>query len=160
MSAVRHLCGFYRSSSSPSTRERPPGCKTVFVGGLPENATEEIIKEVFDQCGEIVAIRRARKTSATFVLVRSSWWTSPSTSLVCLCFCFISFYLFCLFCSVRFLGNLFCLISLPFVRGLFCFVRDWFILYTSLVFLSVAFRFIRELFFCFSTFRMCFYLYK
>ncbi|KAF3843778.1 hypothetical protein F7725_002627 [Dissostichus mawsoni] len=30
-------------------RERPPGCKTVFVGGLPENATEEVIREVFDQ---------------------------------------------------------------------------------------------------------------
>ncbi|XP_052004721.1 ecto-NOX disulfide-thiol exchanger 1-like isoform X2 [Xyrauchen texanus] len=45
----------------PSTRERPPGCKTVFVGGLPENATEEIIREVFDQCGEIVAIRKSKK---------------------------------------------------------------------------------------------------
>ncbi|XP_076841505.1 ecto-NOX disulfide-thiol exchanger 1 isoform X2 [Brachyhypopomus gauderio] len=45
----------------PSTRERPPGCKTVFVGGLPENASEEIIREVFDQCGEIVAIRKSKK---------------------------------------------------------------------------------------------------
>ncbi|XP_070693678.1 ecto-NOX disulfide-thiol exchanger 1 [Pempheris klunzingeri] len=45
----------------PSTRERPPGCKTVFVGGLPENATEEIIREVFDQCGEIIAIRKSKK---------------------------------------------------------------------------------------------------
>jgi hypothetical protein len=23
----------------PTTRERPPGCRTVFVGGLPENIT-------------------------------------------------------------------------------------------------------------------------
>uniref|UniRef100_UPI003AAAFFD8 ecto-NOX disulfide-thiol exchanger 1 n=1 Tax=Centroberyx gerrardi TaxID=166262 RepID=UPI003AAAFFD8 len=45
----------------PSTRERPPGCKTVFVGGLPENASEEIIREVFDQCGEIIAIRKSKK---------------------------------------------------------------------------------------------------
>lgn len=45
----------------PSTRERPPGCKTVFVGGLPENATEEIIQEVFEQCGEITAIRKSKK---------------------------------------------------------------------------------------------------
>ncbi|XP_014861355.1 PREDICTED: ecto-NOX disulfide-thiol exchanger 1-like isoform X2 [Poecilia mexicana] len=45
----------------PSTRERPPGCKTVFVGGLPENATEDIIREVFDQCGEIIAIRKSKK---------------------------------------------------------------------------------------------------
>lgn len=98
---------------------------------------------------------RARKISATFVLVRSSWWTRPSTSLVCLCFLF-HFISFC-FVLFNFLGNLFCLISLPFVRGLFCFVRDWLIFSTSFVFLSVPFRFIRELLFCFSTFRMCFY---
>ncbi|KAG8137701.1 hypothetical protein E2320_004923 [Naja naja] len=45
----------------PSTRERPPGCKTVFVGGLPENATEEIIQEVFEKCGDITAIRKSKK---------------------------------------------------------------------------------------------------
>uniref|UniRef100_H3DPY9 Ecto-NOX disulfide-thiol exchanger 1 n=1 Tax=Tetraodon nigroviridis TaxID=99883 RepID=H3DPY9_TETNG len=45
----------------PSTRERPPGCKTVFVGGLPENATEELIREVFERCGEIAAIRKSKK---------------------------------------------------------------------------------------------------
>ncbi|XP_064412869.1 ecto-NOX disulfide-thiol exchanger 1 [Latimeria chalumnae] len=45
----------------PSTRERPPGCKTVFVGGLPENATEEIIREVFEQCGDITALRKSKK---------------------------------------------------------------------------------------------------
>ncbi|XP_068930166.1 ecto-NOX disulfide-thiol exchanger 2 isoform X2 [Petaurus breviceps papuanus] len=45
----------------PATRERPPGCKTVFVGGLPENATEQIIMEVFEHCGEIIAIRKSKK---------------------------------------------------------------------------------------------------
>lgn len=45
----------------PATRERPPGCKTVFVGGLPENATEQIISEVFEQCGAISAIRKSKK---------------------------------------------------------------------------------------------------
>ncbi|KAJ7310243.1 hypothetical protein JRQ81_007141 [Phrynocephalus forsythii] len=45
----------------PTTRERPPGCKTVFVGGLPENATEETIVEIFEQCGEIKALRKSRK---------------------------------------------------------------------------------------------------
>ncbi|XP_031800549.1 ecto-NOX disulfide-thiol exchanger 2 isoform X8 [Sarcophilus harrisii] len=45
----------------PATRERPPGCKTVFVGGLPENGTEQIIMEVFEQCGEIIAIRKSKK---------------------------------------------------------------------------------------------------
>ncbi|XP_068571244.1 ecto-NOX disulfide-thiol exchanger 2 isoform X2 [Cebidichthys violaceus] len=45
----------------PATRERPPGCKTVFVGGLPENATEQLIVEIFGQCGEITAIRKSKK---------------------------------------------------------------------------------------------------
>ncbi|XP_067374784.1 ecto-NOX disulfide-thiol exchanger 2 isoform X3 [Channa argus] len=45
----------------PATRDRPPGCKTVFVGGLPENATEQIIMEVFGQCGDITAIRKSKK---------------------------------------------------------------------------------------------------
>ncbi|XP_036799054.1 ecto-NOX disulfide-thiol exchanger 2-like isoform X1 [Oncorhynchus mykiss] len=42
-------------------RERPPGCKTVFVGGLPENANEALIVEVFGQLGEIIAIRKSKK---------------------------------------------------------------------------------------------------
>uniref|UniRef100_A0A3P9A8Q3 RRM domain-containing protein n=1 Tax=Esox lucius TaxID=8010 RepID=A0A3P9A8Q3_ESOLU len=46
---------------SPAIRERPPGCKTVFVGGLPENATEALIVEVFGQCGDIIAIRKSKK---------------------------------------------------------------------------------------------------
>lgn len=46
----------------PSTRERPVGCRTVFVGGLPENITEEIIEEIFIYlCGEICAIRMGKK---------------------------------------------------------------------------------------------------
>ncbi|XP_076005385.1 ecto-NOX disulfide-thiol exchanger 2-like [Genypterus blacodes] len=44
-----------------ATRERPPGCKTVFVGGLPENATEQLIVEIFGQCGDIIAIRKSKK---------------------------------------------------------------------------------------------------
>ncbi|XP_054453586.1 ecto-NOX disulfide-thiol exchanger 2 isoform X3 [Anoplopoma fimbria] len=45
----------------PATRDRPPGCKTVFVGGLPENATEQLIMEIFGQCGDITAIRKSKK---------------------------------------------------------------------------------------------------
>ncbi|XP_034454222.1 ecto-NOX disulfide-thiol exchanger 2 isoform X1 [Hippoglossus hippoglossus] len=45
----------------PATRDRPPGCKTVFVGGLPENANEQLIMEVFGQCGDITAIRKSKK---------------------------------------------------------------------------------------------------
>ncbi|XP_070614424.1 ecto-NOX disulfide-thiol exchanger 2 isoform X3 [Erythrolamprus reginae] len=45
----------------PTIRERPPGCKTVFVGGLPENGTDETIVEIFEKCGEIVALRKSKK---------------------------------------------------------------------------------------------------
>lgn len=45
----------------PTTRERPPGCRTVFVGGLPENITEDIIREIFERCGEITTLRLSKK---------------------------------------------------------------------------------------------------
>lgn len=45
----------------PTTRERPPGCKTIFVGGLPENATEEMIREIFGRCGEMLTVRLSSK---------------------------------------------------------------------------------------------------
>ncbi|XP_050315546.1 ecto-NOX disulfide-thiol exchanger 2 isoform X2 [Anthonomus grandis grandis] len=45
----------------PTTRDRPPGCKTVFVGGLPEKINEEIINEVFERCGEINTLRLSKK---------------------------------------------------------------------------------------------------
>lgn len=45
----------------PTTRERPSGCRTVFVGGLPENITEDIIREVFERCGEITTLRLSKK---------------------------------------------------------------------------------------------------
>lgn len=45
----------------PTTRERPPGCRTVFVGGLPESITEDIIMEVFERCGEITTLRLSKK---------------------------------------------------------------------------------------------------
>jgi hypothetical protein len=32
----------------PTTRERPPGCRTIFVGGLPENTTGKTWKLHFD----------------------------------------------------------------------------------------------------------------
>lgn len=45
----------------PTTRERPMGCKTCFVGGLPENITEAIIHEIFERCGEITTLRLSKK---------------------------------------------------------------------------------------------------
>ncbi|XP_036216321.2 ecto-NOX disulfide-thiol exchanger 1 isoform X2 [Bactrocera oleae] len=45
----------------PTTRERPPGCRTVFVGGLPENCTEDLVREIFESCGEITTLRSSKK---------------------------------------------------------------------------------------------------
>lgn len=45
----------------PSLRPRPSGCRTVFVGGLPENITEDIIREIFAHCGEITTLRMSKK---------------------------------------------------------------------------------------------------
>lgn len=46
---------------APTTRERPPGCRTVFVGGLPESISEETIREIFERCGEITTLRLSSK---------------------------------------------------------------------------------------------------
>ncbi|KAL1129401.1 hypothetical protein AAG570_013928 [Ranatra chinensis] len=46
---------------APPTRERPPGCKTIFVGGLAENTTEDIIREIFSRCGEMMTVRLSNK---------------------------------------------------------------------------------------------------
>lgn len=52
---------FVTDAPPPTTRERPPGCRTAFVGGLPENVTEEIIGEAFANFGMIVSIRKGKK---------------------------------------------------------------------------------------------------
>lgn len=45
----------------PTTREKPAGCRTAFVGGLPENIREDIVREIFERCGEITTIRMSKK---------------------------------------------------------------------------------------------------
>ncbi|XP_058130145.1 ecto-NOX disulfide-thiol exchanger 1 isoform X2 [Anopheles coustani] len=45
----------------PKTIERPPGCRTVFVGGLPTGMTEEVMREIFERCGEITTLRLSKK---------------------------------------------------------------------------------------------------
>lgn len=49
------------NAPKPTTREKPAGCRTVFVGGLPENMTEQIIHEIFERCGEITTLRLSKK---------------------------------------------------------------------------------------------------
>ncbi|GFY13759.1 ecto-NOX disulfide-thiol exchanger 1 [Trichonephila clavipes] len=40
---------------------KPDGCRTVFVGNLPEKITQDIIKEAFERRGEIFIIRMSDK---------------------------------------------------------------------------------------------------
>ncbi|XP_041786098.1 ecto-NOX disulfide-thiol exchanger 2-like [Anopheles merus] len=49
------------NAPAPKTIERPPGCRTVFVGGLPAGMTEEVMREIFERCGEITTLRLSKK---------------------------------------------------------------------------------------------------
>lgn len=62
----------------PVTRERPPGCKTVYIGGIPENCTEEIIRDVFGRCGEMQTIRLSKKN---FCHIRFVYETSVDAAI-------------------------------------------------------------------------------
>lgn len=58
------LCTLYpppANAPAPTSRERPPGCRTVFVGGLPESITEDIMKSIFTNYGEILTIRLSNR---------------------------------------------------------------------------------------------------
>lgn len=63
---------------APATRERPPGCRTVFVGGLPENMTETILHDIFSRCGEIATLRLSKKN---FCHVRFAYETSVDNAI-------------------------------------------------------------------------------
>ncbi|GFY13783.1 ecto-NOX disulfide-thiol exchanger 1 [Trichonephila clavipes] len=42
-------------------RLKPDGCRTVYVGCLPEKITQDIIREAFERCGSILTIRMSDK---------------------------------------------------------------------------------------------------
>lgn len=48
-------------------KEKPEGCRTVWIGGLPEDCTEDAVIALFERCGEIRETRLDRsKRSGTF----------------------------------------------------------------------------------------------
>ncbi|KAK5920315.1 hypothetical protein CgunFtcFv8_024137 [Champsocephalus gunnari] len=51
----------HTTSPPPRCGSAPPAVRRCLWGGLPENATEEVVREVFDQCGEILALRKSKK---------------------------------------------------------------------------------------------------
>lgn len=69
----------FPDAAPASTRERPPGCRTIFVGGLPETSTEDILQEVFESCGEICSIRMSKKN---FAHIRFVWHESVDRALM------------------------------------------------------------------------------
>ncbi|CAH2039704.1 unnamed protein product, partial [Iphiclides podalirius] len=45
----------------PPRRERPPGCRTIFVGGLPDKMREGIVRDIFERYGRIQILRLSKK---------------------------------------------------------------------------------------------------
>ncbi len=41
----------------PKRRERPPSCRTIFVGSLPDNCGDNNLYDLFSKCGSIVEVR-------------------------------------------------------------------------------------------------------
>ncbi|KAI5645453.1 RNA recognition motif domain-containing protein [Phthorimaea operculella] len=48
-------------SADPPRRAKPPGCRTIFVGGLPDNIRESVVREVFENYGRIHILRLSTK---------------------------------------------------------------------------------------------------
>ncbi|XP_045766467.1 ecto-NOX disulfide-thiol exchanger 2-like [Maniola jurtina] len=48
-------------STHPPRRARPPGCRTIFVGGLPEKIRESTVREIFERYGRIHILRLSKK---------------------------------------------------------------------------------------------------
>lgn len=45
----------------PPRRARPPGCRTIFVGGLPDKIRESTVREIFERYGRIQILRLSKK---------------------------------------------------------------------------------------------------
>lgn len=58
----------YRAGKGESEKKRPEGCQTIFVGGLPGDVSEDMIRILFERCGETVEIRlgQSKRSGAQF----------------------------------------------------------------------------------------------
>ncbi|KAG6442236.1 ecto-NOX disulfide-thiol exchanger 2 isoform X2 [Manduca sexta] len=45
----------------PPRRVKPPGCRTIFVGGFPDKVRESTVKEIFENYGRIHTLRLSKK---------------------------------------------------------------------------------------------------
>lgn len=48
-------------TQQPPRRARPPGCRTIFVGGLPDKIRESTVREIFERYGRIQILRLSKK---------------------------------------------------------------------------------------------------
>lgn len=48
-------------TAEPPRRNKPPGCRTIFVGGLPDNIRECDVREIFESYGRIHTLRLSTK---------------------------------------------------------------------------------------------------
>ncbi|XP_026736920.1 ecto-NOX disulfide-thiol exchanger 2-like [Trichoplusia ni] len=48
-------------TSTPPRRERPLGCRTIFVGGLPMGITEDVVMEIFQRFGDVEEVKLHRQ---------------------------------------------------------------------------------------------------
>lgn len=48
-------------TAEPPRRTKPPGCRTIFVGGLPDNIRESVVREIFESYGRIHTLRLSTK---------------------------------------------------------------------------------------------------
>lgn len=45
----------------PPKRDKPNGCRTIFVGGLPEKIRESTVRDIFERYGRIQTLRLSKK---------------------------------------------------------------------------------------------------
>lgn len=45
----------------PPRRSKPPGCRTIFVGGLPDKIRESTVRDIFETYGRIHTLRLSKK---------------------------------------------------------------------------------------------------
>ncbi|GBP15415.1 Ecto-NOX disulfide-thiol exchanger 2 [Eumeta japonica] len=66
-------------SAPPPRRQRPPGCRTIFVGGLPERIRDTSVREIFERYGRIHTLRLSKKN---FCHIRYERESSVDTAMV------------------------------------------------------------------------------
>ncbi|XP_041986220.1 ecto-NOX disulfide-thiol exchanger 2-like [Aricia agestis] len=49
------------NAHQPPKRPKPPGCRTIFVSGLPDKIREKVLAEIFERYGRVQVLRLSKK---------------------------------------------------------------------------------------------------